>query len=87
MFLTIGFEVAALVSGIRKKYPHHLRFIGHTRFGNYFMITIFPRQSPYLPWTRDRPGDHCLCHSHLVAAALLPDAGRQPVTITPTFYR
>jgi len=53
-FLTIVLGVVALVSGIRKKYPGHLRSIGHTRFANYFMITIFPIQSHYLTWTWDR---------------------------------
>jgi len=53
-FLTIVFGVVALLSGIRKKYLRHLRFVGHTRFGNYFMITIFPMQSHYLSWTWDR---------------------------------
>jgi len=53
-FLTIALGVVALISGIRKKYPKHLHFIGHTRFANYFMISIFPIQSHYLPWTWDR---------------------------------
>ena len=53
-FLTIALGVVALVSGIRKKFPKHLRFIGHTRFANYFMIAIFPIQSHYLPWTWER---------------------------------
>jgi len=53
-FLTLVLGVIALVSGIRKKYPKHLHFIGHTRFANYFMITIFPIQAHYLPWTWDR---------------------------------
>jgi hypothetical protein len=53
-FLTIGLGVVALVSGIRKKFPKHLHFIGHTRFANYFMISIFPIQAHYLPWTWDR---------------------------------
>jgi len=53
-FLTIVLGVVALVSGIRKKYPRQLRFVGHTRFGNYFMITIFPMQSHCLSWTWDR---------------------------------
>ena len=47
----IGF---ALASGVRKKFPRHLRFIGHTRFANYFMIAIFPIQAHYLPWTWER---------------------------------
>jgi hypothetical protein len=41
---------------LRKKYPKHLRFIGHTRFANYFMITIFPMQAHYLNWTGERLG-------------------------------
>jgi hypothetical protein len=53
-FLVLALGVIGLVSGLRKKYPKHLRFIGHTRFGNYFMITIFPIQAHYLPWTWDR---------------------------------
>ncbi len=53
-FLTIGLGVVALVSGIRKQFPKHLHFIGHTRFANYFMISIFPIQAHYLPWTWDR---------------------------------
>ena len=44
-FLVIAAGAVALVSGIRKKFPKHLRFIGHTRFANYFMITIFPIQA------------------------------------------
>jgi hypothetical protein len=53
-FLTLVFGGVALVSGIRKKFPKHLRFIGHTRFANFFMITIFLIQSHYLPWTVER---------------------------------
>lgn len=53
-FLVIGLGAIALVSGIRKKFPKHLRFIGHTRFANYFMIAIFPIQAHYLPWTWER---------------------------------
>ncbi|MDD5138730.1 MAG: hypothetical protein PHY43_00545 [Verrucomicrobiales bacterium] len=53
-FSVLGFGVVALVSGIRKKFPKHLRFIGHTRFANYFMIAIFPIQSHYLEWTWER---------------------------------
>lgn len=44
----------ALFSGIRRKYPKYLSFLGHTRFSNYFMITIFPIQTHYLAWTWDR---------------------------------
>lgn len=53
-FLTVALGVAALVSGIRKKFPRYGHFIGHTRFTNYFMITIFPIQANYLPWTWER---------------------------------
>lgn len=53
-FLTIALGAIALVSGIRKKFPKRLHFIGHTRFANYFMITIFPIQAHYLQWTWDR---------------------------------
>ena len=50
-FLVLLLGMIALVSGIRKKFPKHLSFIGHTRFANYFMIMIFPMQSHWLPWT------------------------------------
>jgi len=55
-FLVIALGLVALVSGIRKKFPKHLRFIGHTRFANYFMIAIFPIQAhaPNMNWTWDR---------------------------------
>ena len=53
-FLVIALGFVALVSGVRKKFPKHLRFIGHTRFANYFMIAIFPIQAHYLPWTWER---------------------------------
>jgi hypothetical protein len=50
-FLVIAAGAVALVSGLRGKFPKHLRFIGHTRFANYFMILIFPIQAHYLAWT------------------------------------
>ena len=53
-FLVIALGLVALVSGIRKKFPKHLRFVGHTRFANYFMIAMFPIQSHFLPWTWER---------------------------------
>ena len=53
-FLVIALGVIALFSGLRKKFPRHWRFIGHTRFANYFMITVFPIQAHYLPWTWER---------------------------------
>ena len=53
-FLVIALGFVALVSGLRKRFPKKLRFVGHTRFANYFMITIFPIQAHYLPWTWER---------------------------------
>lgn len=52
--LVLLFGVAALISGFRKRYPKYGRFLGHTRFANYFMITIFPIQAHYLGWTWER---------------------------------
>src|SRR5215470_13772655 len=50
--------VLAFVSGIRKKYPKYCAFLGYTRFSNYFMITIYPMQTPireyHLDWTWER---------------------------------
>src|ERR1044072_5737847 len=37
-FLVMAFGLAALVSGLRGKYPKYGAFLGHTRFANYFMI-------------------------------------------------
>lgn len=44
----------ALFSGLRRRYPKYGAFLGHTRFANYFMISIFPIQAHYLEWTWDR---------------------------------
>jgi hypothetical protein len=56
--LVLVFGVAAFVSGLMKRFPRHGKFLGHTRFANYFMIVIFPMQSPIqayqLAWTWDR---------------------------------
>ena len=52
--LVILFGAAALFSGLRRKYPPYGSFLGHTRFSNYFMITIFPIQSRYLDWSWER---------------------------------
>jgi hypothetical protein len=49
--LVLAFGLTALVSGLRQRFPKYGRFLGHTRFANYFMITIFPIQAHYLPWT------------------------------------
>jgi hypothetical protein len=53
-FLVVGLGAAALISGMRRRYPKHGTFLGHTRFANYFMIAIFPIQARYLEWTWDR---------------------------------
>lgn len=52
LVLVVG--LVALWSGLRKRYPKYCSFLGHARFSNYFMITIFPIQSSYLPWTGER---------------------------------
>jgi len=49
--LVLVLGVVALVSGLRKRFPKYGRFLGHTRFANYFMITIYPMQAHWLPWT------------------------------------
>jgi hypothetical protein len=53
-FLTIALGAVALVSGVRKRFPKYGRFIGHTRFANYFMIAIYPIQAHCLEWTWER---------------------------------
>ncbi len=56
--LVLMFGLVAFVSGLLKRFPKYCRFLGYTRFANYFMIAIFPMQSPIkayqLPWTWDR---------------------------------
>jgi len=50
----LGLGILALVSGIRKRYPEKCQFLGHSRFSNYFMITIYPMQAQVLDWTWER---------------------------------
>lgn len=52
LVLIVG--AVAFISGIRKRFPKYWSFVGHARFGNYFMIAIFPIQSHYLAWNWDR---------------------------------
>ena len=52
--LVIALGVVALFSGLRRRFPKYGAFLGHTRFGNYFMISIFPIQTHYLDWTWQR---------------------------------
>lgn len=54
--LVLVLGAAALVSGLRRRYPRYGSFLGHTRFSNYFMITIYPMQAhePGMEWTWER---------------------------------
>lgn len=57
LFVTFGvlaLGCVALVSGLRRHYPKYCSFLGHTRFSNYFMITIYPMQAHALGWTWQR---------------------------------
>ena len=54
--LVLAIGATALFSGLRRRYPKYCAFLGHTRFSNYFMITIFPMQAHVLDWTWDRLG-------------------------------
>ena len=51
--LVIALGLVALYSGVRRRYPKHCSFLGHTRFANYFMIAIFPIQARMLHWMWD----------------------------------
>lgn len=53
-FLVLLFGITALISGLCRRYPRYGRFLGYTRFSNYFMIMIFPIQGHELLWTWDR---------------------------------
>lgn len=53
-FLVLALGVIAFISGVRRRYPKYGAFLGHTRFANYFMITIFPIQARVLEWTWER---------------------------------
>jgi hypothetical protein len=56
--LVLVFGAAALIAGLTRRFPKYGRFLGHTRFATYFMIAIFPIQTPiqayHLPWTWER---------------------------------
>ena len=47
----LALGLIAFVAGIRRRLPKTFRFLGHARFAGYFLITIFPMQSAFLPWT------------------------------------
>jgi hypothetical protein len=52
--LVLVLGAVALYSGLRRRYPRCASFLGHTRFSNYFMITIYPIQAHALEWTWNR---------------------------------
>jgi hypothetical protein len=52
--LVLVLGALALWSGLRRRYPKGMRFLGHTRSVAYFMIAIFPIQSGYLVWSWPR---------------------------------
>ncbi len=54
--IVVVLGTVALISGLRRRYPKYGSFLGHTRFSNYFMISIFPIQAHYLQWTWERLG-------------------------------
>jgi hypothetical protein len=53
-FLVLVLGIIAFISGVRRSYLKYGAFLGHTRFANYFMITIFPIQARALAWSWDR---------------------------------
>jgi len=53
-FLVLSLGLLALYSGLRRRYPKHGSFLGHTRFSNYFMITIYPIQAHHFGWSWER---------------------------------
>lgn len=53
LILILG--VIAFFSGLFKRFPPWGKFLGHTRFSNYFAICIYPMQAhPGLLWNWDR---------------------------------
>ena len=52
--LVLVLGAVALYIGLRRRYPRYASFLGHTRFSNYFMITIYPVQAHALEWTWNR---------------------------------
>ncbi len=74
--IVLVFGVLALFSGLRRRYPKHCAVLGHTHFANYFMITIYPMQAHYLPWTWQRLATIAI---FAVPVWLLLHFGLQPV--------
>lgn len=52
LILVLG--IIAFISGLRGKFPRYCRFLGHSRFSNYFAIAIYPIQAHALDWSWDR---------------------------------
>jgi len=52
--VVLAFGLLALYSGLRRRYPKYGSFLGHTRFSNYFMISIYPIQAHHFGWTWER---------------------------------
>ncbi len=53
-FVTVVFGLIALWSGVRRRFPRHWSFLGHTRFSSYLTIVIFPIQTNHLQWSWPR---------------------------------
>ncbi len=51
--LVLAVGLVALCSGLLKKFPKHGKFLGHTRFAAYFLITMYPMQAGAMRWTWD----------------------------------
>ena len=47
----LALGAVALWSGFRRRYPSGCRFLGHTRFSAWLMITLFPMQAGALQWS------------------------------------
>jgi hypothetical protein len=52
--LVLALGAVTLYCGLRRRFPKHGAFLGHSRFSNYFMIVLYPIQAHYIDWTWDR---------------------------------
>ncbi|MCC7377031.1 MAG: hypothetical protein IT581_20390 [Verrucomicrobiales bacterium] len=52
--LVLALGALAIFSAWRRRFPKAGRFLGHSRFANYFTIAIYPMQSAFLAWTWTR---------------------------------
>ena len=59
--LVVVLETVALFSGLSRHYPRYASLLGHTRFSNYFMITIYPILACALEWTWKRLAAIAIC--------------------------